>query len=117
MLRLDLGLQKQLRKQARSVMLIFVSQQRLIIFTEIDELDKWKIHDDSQLIHYCKNETIQGINIKQILILICQYLLMSSCLFSENINFSKYDFIYACAQKDFGASGLTLIIAKKTSIS
>ena len=31
MLRLDLGLQKQLRKQARSVMLIFVSQQRLII--------------------------------------------------------------------------------------
>ena len=35
-------------------------------FTEIDELDKWKIHDDSQLIHYCKNETIQGINLSLI---------------------------------------------------
>ena len=42
---------------------------------------------------------------------------MSSCLFSENINFSKYDFIYACAQKNFGASGLTLIIAKKELLS
>lgn len=35
MLRLDLGLQKQLRKQARSVMLIFVSQQRLIILLKL----------------------------------------------------------------------------------
>ena len=35
MLRLDLGLQKQLKKQARSVMLIFVSQQRLIILQKL----------------------------------------------------------------------------------
>ena len=30
---------------------------------------------------------------------------MSSCLFSENIDVTKYDFIYACAQKNFGPSG------------
>ena len=87
-------------------------------FTEIDKLDKWKIHDDSQLIHYCKNETIQGINIKQDPDFdLPVFVDMSSCLFSENINFSKYDFIYACAQKNFGASGLTLIIAKKELLS
>ena len=87
-------------------------------FTEIDSLDKWKIHDDSQLIHYCKNETIQGINIKQDPDFdLPVFVDMSSCLFSENINFSKYDFIYACAQKNFGASGLTLIIAKKELLS
>ena len=38
---------------------------------------------------------------------------MSSCLFSEDIDVTKYDFIYACAQKNFGPSGITLVIAKK----
>ena len=38
---------------------------------------------------------------------------MSSCLFSEKIDIDQYDFIYACAQKNFGPSGITLVIAKK----
>ena len=42
---------------------------------------------------------------------------MSSCLFSEDIDVSKYDFIYACAQKNFGPAGITLVIAKKELIS
>tara|TARA_B100000963_G_scaffold66657_1_gene54813 strand:+ start:3702 stop:4787 length:1086 start_codon:yes stop_codon:yes gene_type:complete len=87
-------------------------------FTEIDGFDKWKIHEDSQLIHYCKNETIQGINIKEDPDFnIPVFVDMSSCLFSENTDFSKYDFIYACAQKNFGASGLSLIIVKKELLS
>ena len=87
-------------------------------FTEIDHLNKWNINDNSSIIHYCKNETIQGIQIKEepnfenfV------FVDMSSCLFSEDINVSKYDFIYACAQKNFGPAGITLVIAKKELIS
>ena len=83
-------------------------------FTAIESFHKWNIHQDSQLIHYCKNETIQGISIKEDPDFDKPVFVdMSSCLFSEEINFSKYDFIYACAQKNFGASGLTLLLVKK----
>ena len=87
-------------------------------FTEIDHLNKWNINDNSSIIHYCKNETIQGIQIKEEPnFKNFVFVDMSSCLFSEDINVSKYDFIYACAQKNFGPAGITLVIAKKELIS
>jgi len=87
-------------------------------FTEIDHLNKWNINDNSSIIHYCKNETIQGIQIKEEPnFKNSVFVDMSSCLFSEDIDVSKYDFIYACAQKNFGPAGITLVIAKKELIS
>ena len=87
-------------------------------FTKIDNLNEWDIKCDSSIIHYCKNETIQGIQIKEEPYFEGSVFVdMSSCLFSEDIDVSKYDFIYACAQKNFGPAGITLIIAKKELIS
>ena len=87
-------------------------------FTEIDDLNKWDIKSNSSIIHYCKNETIQGIQIKdEPNFESSVFVDMSSCLFSEDIDVSKYDFIYACAQKNFGPAGITLVIAKKELIS
>ena len=87
-------------------------------FTEIDHLNEWDINSNSSIIHYCKNETIQGIQIKDEPSFKSPIFVdMSSCLFSENIDVSKYDFIYACAQKNFGPAGITLVIANKELIS
>lgn len=83
-------------------------------FTSIDSFEAWDIKETSSLVHYCKNETIQGIRITQDPNFNSySFVDMSSCLFSENIDITKYDFIYACAQKNFGPSGITLVIAKK----
>ena len=87
-------------------------------FTQIDNLNEWHIKSNSSIIHYCKNETIQGIQIKEEPNFEGSVFVdMSSCLFSEDIDVSKYDFIYACAQKNFGPAGITLVIAKKELIS
>ena len=37
---------------------------------------------------------------------------MSSCLLSEPVNVSDYGLIYACAQKNIGPAGLTLVIVR-----
>lgn len=83
-------------------------------YTDIDLISDWNIKENSALVHYCKNETIQGIRITEEprFSPYC-FVDMSSCLFSEDIDVRKYDFIYACAQKNFGPSGITLVIAKK----
>ena len=86
-------------------------------FTSIKALADWDIKEESSLVHYCQNETIQGIRVtEEPNFDSYSFVDMSSCLFSENIDVSKYDFIYACAQKNFGPSGITLVIAKKELI-
>jgi len=86
-------------------------------FTSIASMDDWNIKQKSSIVHYCKNETIQGIRIiEEPSFEPTSFVDMSSCIFSEKLDVSKYDFIYACAQKNFGPSGLTLVIAKKELI-
>ena len=63
-------------------------------YTNIDFMSDWNIRENSALVHYCKNETIQGIRITdEPNFSSYSFVDMSSCLFSENINVSKYDFI------------------------
>ena len=86
-------------------------------FTSIQAIADWNIKEKSSLVHYCQNETIQGIRVTEDPNFDSySFVDMSSCLFSENIDITKYDFIYACAQKNFGPSGITLVIAKKELI-
>lgn len=82
-------------------------------YTSIKDISDWSIASDSAYVHYCKNETIQGIRINSDPNFnVPSFVDMSSCIFSESLDISKYDFIYACAQKNFGAAGITLIIIK-----
>ncbi|MEQ1463792.1 aminotransferase class V-fold PLP-dependent enzyme, partial [Salmonella enterica] len=39
---------------------------------------------------------------------------MSSDIFSRQIDFSRFDFIYAGAQKNMGAAGVNLVVVNKT---
>jgi phosphoserine aminotransferase len=81
------------------------------------------IPEDVDFVHYTSNNTIYGTQFKSIpqttKPLICD---MSSDIFSQTIDVSKFDLIYAGAQKNLGPAGATLYIVKdeilgKSSIS
>jgi len=64
-------------------------------------------------IHYTSNNTIFGTQFQEIintdLPLVCD---MSSDIFSKQVDVSKFDIIYAGAQKNLGPAGATLFIVK-----
>ena len=72
------------------------------------------IESNLDYIHITTNNTIFGTQIKRIpesnVSLIAD---MSSDIFSRNIDFSKFDLIYAGAQKNMGPAGTTLVVIKE----
>ena len=74
----------------------------------------WKVSDDASYVHYCPNETIQGVAIHKIPGIKKPLLAdMSSVILSEPLDVSKYSLIYAGAQKNIGPAGLTMVIVDK----
>lgn len=73
----------------------------------------YTIPTDIDYLHYTSNNTIFGTQFKSIpetdLPLVCD---MSSDIFSKPIDVSKFDIIYAGAQKNLGPAGATLFIVK-----
>ncbi|HIP32995.1 MAG TPA: 3-phosphoserine/phosphohydroxythreonine transaminase [Crocinitomicaceae bacterium] len=71
------------------------------------------VPSDVDFIHYTSNNTIFGTQFKSIVEtnapLVCD---MSSDIFSQKIDVSKFDIIYAGAQKNLGPAGATLYIVK-----
>ncbi|MCJ8288958.1 MAG: 3-phosphoserine/phosphohydroxythreonine transaminase [Crocinitomicaceae bacterium] len=71
------------------------------------------IPSDLDYVHYTSNNTIFGTQFKGILEtsapLVCD---MSSDIFSKPVDVSKFDMIYAGAQKNLGPAGATLFIVK-----
>lgn len=78
-------------------------------------MEQWQTESDSAYIHYCPNETVDGIEIfEQPDFVIPVVADMSSTIFSRQIKADKFDLIYAGAQKNIGPSGLSLVIVKKS---
>ncbi|WP_343153249.1 3-phosphoserine/phosphohydroxythreonine transaminase [Buchnera aphidicola (Mindarus keteleerifoliae)] len=76
---------------------------------------KWKLNKKSSYIHYCPNETLEGIEIKEEpnfsnKIIIGDF---SSTILSRCIDINKYGLIYASAQKNISTAGITLVIIRK----
>lgn len=76
---------------------------------------EFNFDSNADYVHYTTNNTIFGTRVKDIpnvgnIPLICD---MSSDIFSRKMDFSKFDFIYAGAQKNIGPSGATLLVIKK----
>ena len=73
----------------------------------------YKIPEDVDYFHCTSNNTIYGTQIKEFphcpTIMVCD---MSSDIFSRKIDVSKFDLIYAGAQKNMGPAGTTLVIVK-----
>ena len=80
-----------------------------------DEID---LPDDAAYLHYTPNETIGGVEFSYVpdsgeLPLVAD---MSSTIMSRPIDVSKFDLIYAGAQKNIGPAGLTVVIVREDLI-
>ncbi len=80
----------------------------------VKPVDQWQTNDNSAYVHYCPNETIEGIEINEIpdtqAPLVAD---MSSTILSRPMDVSKFGLIYAGAQKNIGPSGLALVIVRE----
>lgn len=74
----------------------------------------YDIPSDHDYFHCTSNNTIFGTQIKDFpecdIPMVCD---MSSDIFSRNIDFSKFDLIYAGAQKNMGPAGTTLVVIRE----
>jgi phosphoserine aminotransferase len=74
----------------------------------------YDIPEDYDYFHCTSNNTIFGTQIKEFpnspIPMVCD---MSSDIFSRTLDFSKFDLIYAGAQKNMGPAGTTLVVVKE----
>lgn len=74
----------------------------------------YSVPSDLDYLHLTSNNTIFGTQIKEFpktnVPLVCD---MSSDIFSRQLDFSKFDLIYAGAQKNMGPAGATLVVVKE----
>ncbi|MBA6224873.1 3-phosphoserine/phosphohydroxythreonine transaminase [Colwellia sp. MB02u-18] len=94
------------------------------VFNAIEHIDgvqrikpssEWPISPDAAYVHYCPNETVDGIEIFEVpntgnIPLVAD---MSSTILSREFDVSKFGLIYAGAQKNIGPSGLTIVIVRE----
>ncbi|HIP76763.1 MAG TPA: 3-phosphoserine/phosphohydroxythreonine transaminase, partial [Psychromonas hadalis] len=78
----------------------------------------WAFSKNAAYVHYCPNETIEGIEIFDVpetgdIPLVAD---MSSTILSRPIDVSKFGVIYAGAQKNIGPSGLAIVIVREDLI-
>lgn len=94
------------------------SQDLLLPNTEnkvaVKPTQDWSFSQDSAYVHYCPNETIEGIEVNDIpdtgnVPLVAD---MSSNILSKPLDVSKFGVIYAGAQKNIGPSGLGVVIVR-----
>lgn len=72
---------------------------------------------DSDYFHYTSNNTIYGTELRKDPDVPCRLIAdMSSDIFSRAIDFSKYDAIYAGAQKNLAPAGVTLVIVREDAL-
>lgn len=81
----------------------------------LKSINDWALSSNSAYVHYCPNETIDGLAIFEDpnfadKVVVADY---SSNILSRPIDVSRYGIIYAGAQKNIGPSGITVVIVRK----
>lgn len=84
-------------------------------FTTIPDQNTWDIKKDGAFLHFTDNETIGGVEFPEVpdvdeMVLISD---MSSNIFSRPIDFTRMGCVYACAQKNLGVAGMSLVIVRR----
>lgn len=85
----------------------------------IPAASSWKLTPGATYVHYCDNETIQGVEFKQPPVVPADGVLiadMSSNFISKPVDVSKFGVIYAGAQKNVGPAGVTIVIVREDLI-
>lgn len=101
-------------KNFGDVNVININQDTDIQSSLIDSKE-WPLNPEAAYVHYCPNETVNGIEINTIpdtngVPLVAD---MSSTILSHEVDVSKFGLIYAGAQKNIGPSGLTIVIVRE----
>lgn len=78
------------------------------------QMREWQLSDDAAYVHFCPNETIDGIAIDEEpdfgdKVVVAD---LSSTILSRPLDISRYGVIYAGAQKNIGPAGLTLVVVR-----
>ena len=90
-------------------------------YHDIDHHSEWKVDKDGKYFAFCSNETVQGFEFHEFpwevvpkgMLVVCD---MSSNFASKKIDWSRYDVVYAGAQKNVGPAGVCITIIKKSII-
>ena len=87
-------------------------------FSFVPKTDKNSFRKDADYVHICFNNTIYGTKFPYIpdtgeIPLVAD---LSSCILSEPIDVSKFGLLYAGAQKNMSAAGLTVVIVREDLI-
>ncbi|XQW86620.1 3-phosphoserine/phosphohydroxythreonine transaminase [Thalassotalea piscium] len=82
---------------------------------QIKDSSQWSLTKEAAYVHYCPNETVDGLELFDIpetngVPLVAD---LSSTILSREIDVSKFGLIYAGAQKNIGPSGLTIVIVRE----
>ena len=85
-------------------------------FVRIPSQSELKLNPEADYVHICENNTIFGTKWGYVpetgnVPLVSD---MSSCILSEPVDVTKYDVIYAGAQKNIAPAGVTIVIVKKS---
>ncbi|RUO36567.1 3-phosphoserine/phosphohydroxythreonine transaminase [Aliidiomarina sanyensis] len=79
----------------------------------IPSVDSWSLSENATYLHYCPNETVDGIALHTVPEVDVPVVAdMSSVILAEPIDVSKFGIIYAGAQKNIGPSGLSVVIVR-----
>ena len=85
------------------------------LFDRIAQPGEYQINPDAAYAYYCSNETVQGVqfptepDVGNVTLVSDS----SSDIFSRPLDVEKYGLIYACAQKNAGPAGVTIVIVRK----
>ena len=87
-------------------------------YTDIPDFKEWNIPDNAAYLHYTDNETIHGVEFPKPPVINTIPLItdMSSNLLSKPLDIKQFGLIYACAQKNIGPSGITVVIIREDLI-
>ncbi|PLK58793.1 phosphoserine transaminase [Candidatus Palibaumannia cicadellinicola] len=80
----------------------------------IKPMREWSLSTNSAYVHYCPNETIDGLAIDELpnfgdKIVVADF---SSTILSRPLDVSRFGVIYASGQKNLGPAGITLVIVR-----
>lgn len=83
-------------------------------YRSVPAREEWSLGENAAYLHYTANETLHGLEIDappelDYAPLVCD---MSSTLLSRPIPVERFGLIYACAQKNIGPAGLTVVIMR-----
>lgn len=80
----------------------------------VTPMKEWSLSDNAAYVHFCPNETIEGIAIDESPAFGNRVVVadLSSTILSRPLDVSRYGVIYAGAQKNIGPSGITVVIVR-----